>query len=84
MHYAPIARFILPRTKWIIWLCAIFSLSAPILRIVPLNGLEDVQWALELISHWQWVYLVAGITCLYASGQPILNLGSGLSKIVCT
>jgi len=26
--------------------------------------LEDVQWALELISHWQWGYLVAGITCL--------------------
>ena len=64
MHYAPIARFILPRTKWIIWLCAIFSLSAPILRIIPLHGWEDVQWALELISHWQWVYLVAGITCL--------------------
>ena len=64
MSYSPIASFILPRTKWIIWLCALFSLSAPILRIIPINGLEDVQWALELISHWQWVYLVAGITSL--------------------
>ena len=32
-------------------------------RIIPLNGLEDVQWALELMAHWQWVYLMAGITC---------------------
>ena len=46
------------------WLCAIFSLSAPILRFISLNGLEDVQWALELAAHWQWVYLVVGITCL--------------------
>jgi len=64
MHHSPIARFIIPRTKWIIWLCVIFSLSAPILRIVPINGWEEAQWALELIYHWQWVYLVAGITCL--------------------
>ena len=45
-------------------LCALLSLSAPVLQIIPFNELEDVQWALELISHWQWVYLVAGITCL--------------------
>ena len=64
MPHSPIARFIVPRTKWIIWLCTLFSLSAPILRIVPITGLEDVQWALELIAHWQWVYLMAGITCL--------------------
>ncbi len=64
MPHSPVARFIVPRTKWIIWLCATFSLSAPILRIITLDGWDDVQWALELISHWQWVYLVAGITCL--------------------
>lgn len=64
MPHFPIARFIVSRTQWIIWLCTIFSLSAPILRIIPLHEFEDVQWALELISHWQWVYLVAGITCL--------------------
>ena len=64
MRHSPIVRFVVPRTKWIIWLCAIFSLSAPILRIVPLHEWDDVQWALELISHWQWVYLVVGITCL--------------------
>ena len=64
MRHSPIVRFVVPRTKWIIWLCAIFSLSAPILRIVPLHEWDDVQWALELLSHWQWVYLVAGITCL--------------------
>ena len=64
MPHSPIARFIVPRTQWIIWLCAIFSLSAPILRFISLHGWDDVQWALELISHWQWVYLVAGITCL--------------------
>ena len=57
-------HFIISRTRWIIWLCAIFSLSAPIQRFIPLNGWEEVQWALELASHWQWVYLVAGITCL--------------------
>ena len=64
MPHPPIARFILPRTKWVLWLCALFSLSAPVLHIIPFNELEDVQWALELISHWQWVYLVAGVTCL--------------------
>ena len=64
MPYSLIARFLVPRAKWIIWLCALFSLSAPILRFIPLQGWDDVQWALELISHWQWVYLVAGITCL--------------------
>ena len=64
MPHSPIARFILPRTQWIIWLSAIFSLTAPILRTFPLHGWDDVQWALELLSHWQWVYLVAGITCL--------------------
>ena len=64
MPHSLIARFLVPRTKWIIWLCAIFSLSAPIIRIIPLDGWEDVQWALELVSHWQWVYLVVGITCL--------------------
>ena len=63
MPLAPIARFIIPRTQWIFWLCALFSLSAPIIRIIPLNGWDDVQWALELMAHWQWVYLVAGITC---------------------
>ena len=63
MSYSPTESFILPRTKWIIWLCALFSLSAPILRIIPLDGLEEVQWALELIAHWQWVYLVVGIAC---------------------
>ena len=64
MPHPPIARFILPRTKRVLWLCALFSLSAPVLHIIPFNELEDVQWALELISHWQWVYLVAGVTCL--------------------
>ena len=64
MPHCLFARFILPRTKWIIWLCAIFSLSAPILRIITLHGWEEAQWALELFSHWQWVYLVVGITCL--------------------
>ena len=64
MPHSPIARFILPRTQWIIWLSAIFSLTAPILRTFPLHGWDDVHWVLELISHWQWVYLVAGITCL--------------------
>ena len=64
MPHFPITRFIVSRTQWIIWLCAIFSLSATILRFIPLHGLQEVQWALELISHWQWVYLVAGITCL--------------------
>lgn len=64
MPQSRIARFIIPRAKWIIWLFAIFSLSAPILRFIPLDEWEEVQWALELVSHWQWVYLVAGITCL--------------------
>ena len=64
MPRSPIARFIVRRTKWILWLCAIFSLSAPILRIITLHGWEEAQWALELFSHWQWVYLVVGITCL--------------------
>mgnify|MGYP006179234791 CR=1 FL=1 len=57
MPRSPIARFIVRRTKWILWLCAIFSLSAPILRIITLHGWEEAQWALELFSHWQWVYL---------------------------
>ena len=63
MPHSPITRFIVPRAKWIIWLCALFSLSAPILRFIPFNGLEEVQWAVELVAHWQWVYLVAGIAC---------------------
>ena len=58
------ANFIIYRTKWILWLCALSSLSAPILRIIPFNGLKNVQWALELASHWQWAYLVVGIACL--------------------
>ena len=50
-----------PRTQWVIWLCAVFSLGAPILGH-PLDGWDDAVGA-RLVSHWQWVYLLVGITC---------------------
>ncbi len=63
MHRPAISNFITFRAKWVIWLCAVASLSAPVSRLIAAEELATVQWALELAVHWQWVYLITGALC---------------------
>lgn len=58
------ATFITSRARWVIWLCALASLSAPLSRIIPAELFANALWARELAAHWQWVYLTVGSLCL--------------------
>lgn len=64
MTYPAFADFITSRSRWLIWLCAFASLSAPVSRLLPVDQFAKTQWALEMAAHWQWAYLVMGATCL--------------------
>ena len=55
------------RAQWLLGLCALGSLSAPLSRLLPAQGAtQQLQWVLELAAHWQWLYLVLGAVCLVA------------------
>lgn len=60
MQHQAFASFIAHRAKWVIWLCAAASMSAPASRILPTGKFAKAQWALELVAHGQWVYMVTG------------------------
>ena len=53
------------RARWLLVLCALGSLSAPLSRLLTAEGAtQQLQWVLELAAHWQWLYLVLGAVCL--------------------
>jgi endonuclease/exonuclease/phosphatase (EEP) superfamily protein YafD len=64
MDRPAVANFMTLRAKWVIWLCALTSLSAPASRVIPAERFSKLQWALELAAHWQWAYSIVGILCL--------------------
>lgn len=55
-------------------LCALASLSTPLSRHVPTQGLPVLQWSLELAAHWQWLYLgLGGASLLVLLGTRLLS-----------
>ncbi len=53
-----IPHFITARARWLVWLCALGALAAPVSRILPADQLPTLQWLVELPAHWQWLYAV--------------------------
>ncbi len=65
MRNSAVSNFLISRAKWLIWLCALASLSAPVSRFLPTDQFANTQWALELFAHWQWLYIIVGAFCLF-------------------
>ncbi len=77
MPYPVVARFITARARWLVWLCALGALAAPVARFLPADQAPSLQWLVELPAHWQWLYLVVGATSLVLL---MLSVRSGLGK----
>lgn len=77
MPYPAVPRFITARARWLVWLCTLGALAAPIARFLPADQVPSLQWLVELPAHWQWLYLVVGATSLVLL---MLSGRSGMGK----
>ncbi|MBU1815781.1 MAG: endonuclease/exonuclease/phosphatase family protein [Gammaproteobacteria bacterium] len=59
-----ISHFFIARCQWLVWLCALGALTAPVSRVLPADSLPRLQWLVELAAHWQWAYTVVGALAL--------------------
>ena len=53
-------QFFSVRAQWLVWLCALGALTAPLSRVLPTDQVPWLQWLVELAAHWQWAYAVVG------------------------
>ncbi|KZT16705.1 endonuclease [Acidovorax sp. GW101-3H11] len=56
------------RAQWLVWLCALGALTAPVSRKLSTDNESWLQWLVELAAHWQWAYAVVGA----AASAPIV------------
>lgn len=57
---SPVFQFFSVRAQWLVWLCALGALTAPLSRVLPTDQVPWLQWVVELAAHWQWAYTVVG------------------------
>lgn len=57
---SPVFQFFSVRAQWLVWLCALGALTAPLSRMLPTDQVPWLQWLVELAAHWQWAYAVGG------------------------
>lgn len=61
---APISHLLAIRAPWLVWLCALGALTAPLARVLPQDHMPWLQWLVELAAHWQWAYATVGTAAL--------------------
>lgn len=59
-----VSHFITARAQWLVWLCALGALTAPVSRLLPADQMPLLQWLVELAAHWQWLYATVGAVAL--------------------
>ena len=59
-----VSQFFAIRAQWLVWLCALGGLTAPLSRALPTNHVPWLQWLVELAAHWQWVYATVGAVAM--------------------
>ena len=59
-----VSQFFAIRAQWLVWLCALGGLTAPLSRALPTNHVPWLQWLVELAAHWQWVYATLGAVAM--------------------
>lgn len=57
---SPVFQFFCARAQWLLWLCALGALTAPLSRVLPAEHAPRLQWLVELTAHWQWAYAAVG------------------------
>lgn len=57
---SPVFQFFCIRAQWLVWLCALGALTAPLSRVLPTSHAPWLQWLVELAAHWQWAYATVG------------------------
>lgn len=57
---SPVFQFFSVRAQWLVWLCALGALTAPLSRMLPIGHAPSLQWLVELAAHWQWAYATVG------------------------
>jgi len=55
-----LCRFVSARCQWLVWLCTLGALTAPVSRLLPAQAWPRLQWLVELAAHWQWAYAAVG------------------------
>ena len=59
-----VSHFFTARAQWLVWLCALGALTAPLSRVLPADHTPLLQWLVELAAHWQWLYATVGAVAL--------------------
>lgn len=59
-----VSQFFAIRAQWLVWLCTLGGLTAPLSRALPTNHVPWLQWLVELAAHWQWVYATVGAVAM--------------------
>ena len=59
-----VSHFFTARAQWLVWLCALGALTAPLSRVLPADLMPLLQWLVELAAHWQWLYATVGAVAL--------------------
>jgi endonuclease/exonuclease/phosphatase (EEP) superfamily protein YafD len=62
--HSSVSQFFAIRAQWLVWLCALGGLTAPLSRALPTNHVPWLQWLVELAAHWQWVYATVGAVAM--------------------
>lgn len=57
---SPVFQFFCVRALWLVWLCALGALTAPLSQVLPTSHAPWLQWLVELAAHWQWAYATMG------------------------
>lgn len=53
-------HFFAIRAQWLVWLCALGALTAPLSLVLPTDQVPWLRWLVELAAHWQWAYATVG------------------------
>ena len=75
--HSSVSQFFAIRAQWLVWLCALGGLTAPLSRALPTNHVPWLQWLVELAAHWQWVYATVGAVAAQCMAAGCARAGGG-------